>query len=92
MFDSIADKRITQPDDQNQQHHAKRSPRAAFPDQKGSHHGQRREEENIPAGERHDRVKDRIAQGQIDETEQAGIQCLQPMHRRNNVTQAGQLQ
>jgi hypothetical protein len=56
---------------------------AAFPEQQENHGENDRDEIPIPAGERHEAIKERIAQRLVDETEQTNIDCLEPMHRES---------
>jgi hypothetical protein len=59
---------------------ANQSPGPAFPDQRDRQQREQWVEKNVAAGKRHEHVENRIRQLAIDETKQADIQCLEPLH------------
>jgi hypothetical protein len=85
MFDVAADESISDGKDHDCHRQANGSPDPPFPNEQHGHEGQRRNEAAIAAQERHDRIKDRIRQLEVDEAKQFDVECLEPMHPADRV-------
>ncbi len=74
MFDGVDDQRVTQANHQSDHHDAYAAASTRFPNQNPAEHDQQWDKQGIAAEKRHDPVKERVSQRQIDETEQSDVE------------------
>ena len=91
LFHCAADQTIAERDDQSQHQDTDNAPRAAFPQQQHAGNGQHRIKNGITAEKGHYLVENGIAQTEIDESEQAEVHGLEPMHSQDNLIRLGRL-